>query len=115
MSLVVTYLWGTGIVGLLLLGMTYAGQVFHRRRLVASTGKRLVAVVESTFLAQNVTVHVVRVGDRYYLVGAGSAGVARIDDVERDVVEAYLESQRIALRGQHEFVARLMQRFGKEP
>ncbi|BDE06035.1 hypothetical protein WPS_13110 [Vulcanimicrobium alpinum] len=95
--------------------MTSAVRLLHRRRLVASTGKRLVTVVESTFLAPNVTVHVMKVGDRYYLVGAGSAGLTRIDDVEGEVVEAYIRSQRMALAGQDEAVARLMQRFRKEP
>ena len=95
--------------------MTYAVRVLNRGRIVASSGKRLVTVVESTFLAQNVTVHVVKVGDRYYLVGGGSAGVTRIADVERDAVEPYIESQRMALGNQREAVVRLVQRFRKTP
>ena len=33
---------------------------------------RLISTIESTALAQNVTVHVVRVGDKYFLVGGGT-------------------------------------------
>jgi len=33
------------------------------------------------------TVHVVKVGDRYYLIGGGSAGVTHIADVPSDAVD----------------------------
>jgi flagellar biogenesis protein FliO len=69
-----------------------------------------VTVVESTFLAQHVTVHVLKVGDRYYLVGGGSAGVTHIADVPPEAVEPYLETQRKALGEQRDALLRLMQR-----
>ena len=72
-------------------------------------------VVESTFLAQNVTLHVVKVGDRYYLVGGGSAGVTHIAAVPADAVEPYIETQRKALGEQRDAVLRLLQRFRKQP
>jgi flagellar biogenesis protein FliO len=92
--------------------LTYAARLVNRTR-VAASGKRLVSVVESTFLAQNVTLHVVKVGDRYYLVGGGSAGVTHIADVDSDVVEPYIETQRKALGEQRDAVLRLLQRFRK--
>ena len=98
---------------MLLLGLTYAVRTISRGRVVASTGRRLVGVVESTVLAQNVTLHVVKVGDRYYLVGGGSAGVTQIADVPSDVVEPYIETQRKALGEQRVAVLRLLQRFRK--
>jgi flagellar biogenesis protein FliO len=98
---------------LLLLGLTYAVRTISRGRIVASTGRRLVSVVESTVLAQNVTLHVVKVGDRYYLVGGGSAGVTQIADVPSDVVEPYIETQRKALGEQRAAVLRLLQSFRK--
>jgi flagellar biogenesis protein FliO len=112
-SIVFTYVWALALVALLLLGMTYGVRLLNRGRIVAASGKRLVTVVESTFLAQNVTLHVVKVGDRYYLVGGGSAGVTHIADVDADVVEPYIEAQRKALGDQREAVVRLMQRFRK--
>jgi len=107
------YVWALCIVALLLLVLTYAVRFLNRTR-VAASGKRLVSVVESTFLAQNVTLHVVKVGDRYYLVGGGSAGVTHIADVETDAVEPYIETQRKALGEQRDAVLRLLQRFRKE-
>jgi flagellar biogenesis protein FliO len=96
-----------------LLGLTYAVRTINRGRIVASTGRRLVSVVESTVLAQNVTLHVVKVGDRYYLVGGGSAGVTQIADVPADVVDPYIETQRKALGEQRAAVLRLLQSFRK--
>ena len=80
---------------------------------MSATGKRLVTVVESTFLSQNTTVHVVKVGDRYYLIGGGSAGVTHIADVPSDAVDPYIETQRKALGEQRDAVLRLLQRFRK--
>jgi flagellar biogenesis protein FliO len=110
-----TYVWALAIVALLLVGMTYVVRLLNRTRIVAGTDKRLVSVVESTFLAQNVTLHVVKVGDRYYLVGGGSAGVTHIADVAPDAVEPYIETQRKALGDQRDAVVRLLQRLRKKP
>ena len=96
-----------------MLGLTYAVKTINRGRIVASTGRRLVSVVESTVLAQNVTLHVVKVADRYYLVGGGSAGVTQIADVPADVVDPYIETQRKALGEQRAAVLRLLQSFRK--
>ena len=105
--------WALVVVALLLLGMTYVARTINRGRIVVSTGKRLVTVVESAPLSQHASVHVIKIADKYYLVGGGSAGVHHIADVPSDVVEPYIESQRKALGEQREAVLRLMQRFRK--
>jgi flagellar biogenesis protein FliO len=94
-------------------GLTYFARTLNRGRLVSASGKRLLSVVESTALSQNTTVHVVKVGDRYYLIGGGSAGVTHIADVPSDVVDPYIETQRKALGEQRDAVLRLLQRFRK--
>jgi flagellar biogenesis protein FliO len=101
------------IVGLLLAGLIYLGRTFQRGRLLASAGRRLVTTVESTALAQNVTVHVVRVADKYYLVGGGSAGVALLAELPADEIEPFVESQRSALLAQRETLMRPFARFRK--
>jgi flagellar biogenesis protein FliO len=105
--------WAFAIIALLLLGLTYGARALSRGRLVSASGKRLVTVVESTALSQTTTVHVVKVGDRYYLIGGGSAGVTHIADVPSDVVDPYIETQRKALGEQRDAVLRLLQRFRK--
>jgi flagellar biogenesis protein FliO len=107
------FLWAIAVIALLLVGLTYAARALNRGRLVSATGKRLVTVVESTVLAQNTSVHVVKVGDRYYLIGGGSAGVTHIADVPSDAVDPYIETQRKALGEQRDAVLRLLQRFRK--
>ena len=106
-------IWALAIVALLLVGMTYVVRTINRGRIVVSTGKRLVTVVESAVLNQHASVHVIKIADHYYLVGGGSAGVNHIADVPADVVEPYIESQRKALGEQRDAVLRLMQRFRK--
>ena len=113
--MVFSVIWAFAVVALLLVVLTYGVRLLNRSRIVAASGKRLVSVVESTFLAQNVTLHVVKVGDRYYLVGGGSAGVTHIADVPGDVVDPYIETQRKALGEQRDAVLRLLQRFRKQP
>jgi flagellar biogenesis protein FliO len=111
----VYYLWVLAVVGLLLLGLTYAVRTLNRGRLVAGSGRRLVSVVESAAVSQHSAVHVIKVGDRYYLIGGGSAGVTHIADVPADVVDPYIETQRKALGEQRAAVLRLLQRFRKQP
>ena len=86
----------------------------NRGRIVTSTSKKLVSVVESTYLSQNTTVHVVKVADTYFLVGGGSGGVTHIADLAPEVVEPYIETQRKALGEQRDAMLRLMQRFRKQ-
>jgi flagellar biogenesis protein FliO len=111
MSIVLTYVWALALVALMLLALTYGVRLLNRGRIVAAAGKRLVTVVESTQLAQHVTVHVLKVADRYYLVGGGSAGVTHIADIPPESVDPYIETQRKALEGQREALLRLTQRF----
>lgn len=95
-------------------GLTYVVRQLNRGRIVASTSRKLVSVVESTFLSQNTTVHVVKVADTYFLVGGGSAGVTHIADLSPEIVEPYIETQRKALGEQRDAMLRLMQRFRKQ-
>ena len=103
--------WAFTLVGLLLFILAYAGRALQRGRVVLSSGRRLVTNVESTVLAQNVAVHVVKVADRYYLVGGGSAGVALLAELPREEVEPYIEAQRRVLNDQRAALGRAFSRF----
>ena len=93
--------------------MTYVVRLINRGRIVVTAERRLITVVESTALNQHSSVHVVKVADRYYLVGGGSAGVAHIADVPADAVDPYIESQRKALGEQRDQVLRLLHKLRK--
>ncbi len=105
--------WAFALVALLLVGMTYVARSIQRGRVVVGAGRRLVSTVESAILAQNVTVHVVKVGGRYYLVGGGSAGVSLLAELPADEVEPYIASHRAALVQQRETLMRPFARFKK--
>jgi flagellar biogenesis protein FliO len=100
--------WAFGLVGVLLFGLTYAVRALSRGRLVVAANRKLVTVVESTFLAQNVTLHVVKVGESFYLVGGGSAGVTKIDDVPAAVAAPWLDEQKRSLTGGRDAVVRFI-------
>jgi flagellar biogenesis protein FliO len=93
--------------------MTYLARAVQRGRIVVGAGKRLISTVESSVLAQHVTVHVVRVGEKYYLVGGGTGGVSLLAELAPDDVEPYIESQRLALAQQRETLLRPFARFKK--
>jgi len=99
------------LVALLLLGLTYVVRALSRGRLIVAANRKLVTVVESTFVAQNVTLHVITVGDRYYLVGGGSAGITKIDEVPAEIAQSWLEEQKRTLGSQRDAVLKLVNRF----
>ena len=112
-AFVLQVIWALALVALLLVGMMYVGRAIQRGRIVTSFGRRLVSTIESTALAQNVTVHVVRVADKYFLVGGGAAGVALLAELPASEIEPYIESQRAALAAQRTSLLRPFERFRK--
>jgi flagellar biogenesis protein FliO len=103
--------WAFALVALLLAAMTYAVRMLSRGRLLVAANRKLVTVVESTCVAQNVTLHVVKVGERFYLVGGGSAGITKIDDVPAELAQTWLDEQKRTLTGQRDAVVKLVSRF----
>jgi flagellar biogenesis protein FliO len=112
-AFVLKVIWAFALVGLILVAMMYVARAVQRGRIVASVGRRLVSTVESTALAQNVTVHVVRVADKYFLVGGGSGGVSLLSELPASEIEPYIESQRVALEAQRASLMRPFARFRK--
>ena len=113
-AFVLKVIWAFALIGLVLVGMMYIARAVQRGRLVSGNlGRRLVSTIESTALAQNVTVHVVRVGDKYFLIGGGSAGVALLAELPAGEVEPYIESHRAALEAQRTTFMRPFERFRK--
>jgi flagellar biogenesis protein FliO len=102
------------LVALVLVGMMYVARAIQRGRVVGSgLRNRLVSTVESTALAQNVTVHVIRVAGRYYLVGGGAGGVSLLSELPATEVEPYIEAQRVALLETRASLMRPFERFRK--
>jgi flagellar biogenesis protein FliO len=113
LAFVFQVVWALALVVLLLVGLAYVSRAVQRGRVVIGTGKRLVSTVESSMLAPNVTVHVVKVAGKYYLVGGGTAGVSLLAELPPEEIEPYIESHRIALAQQRETLLRPFARFRK--
>jgi flagellar biogenesis protein FliO len=83
------YLIALATVAIILCGLYALARRFARGRGLAATNRGMIAVLESTMLAPHASVHVVRVGRRYLLIGAGGATLSTLADVAPgDDVEA---------------------------
>jgi flagellar biogenesis protein FliO len=109
-ALLVRPIWALAVITLVLLATWWLVRVLGRGRLVASSNKRLVSVIESTFLMQNTTLHVVKVGESYYLVGGGAGHVSLVCEVPSENVEPWLDAQRKALDDQRQTLASFFDR-----
>lgn len=94
MDLGFKYVFALLVVALMLFGLYTVVRALGRGRLVASADRRLVSVIESTFLAQNTALHVVKVAERYYLIGGGSGHVNTLAEVPAEQVDPWLREQR---------------------
>ncbi|HTU81849.1 MAG TPA: flagellar biosynthetic protein FliO [Candidatus Acidoferrales bacterium] len=95
----INYFLALAVVGLLLGGLYMIVRGLSRGRVIASAGRRMVTVLESTMLAQHVAVHVVKVGTRYFLVGGGNGNVSTLAELQPEEVDAWLAAERSALTG----------------
>jgi flagellar biogenesis protein FliO len=103
--------WAFALIAALLVALTYIVRLLSRGRLVVAANRKLVTVVDSTLVAQNVSLHVIKVGERYYLVGGGAAGITKIDDVPAEIAAPWLDEQKRMLGGSRDAVVNLVRRF----
>lgn len=113
MSFVGQYILALVVVGLMLFGLYTVVRALGRGRLVTSTDKRLVTVVESTFLAQNTTLHVVKAGERYYLLGGGGGHVQNLAELPAENVEPWLREQRTLFDAQTQTITGFLKQLRK--
>jgi flagellar biogenesis protein FliO len=93
----VNYFLALTIVALMLGGLYMIVRGLARGRVFASADRRMVTVLESTMLSQHASVHVVKVGARYMLVGGSNGHVSMLADLPNDEVESWLAHERQAL------------------
>ncbi|HKU66620.1 MAG TPA: flagellar biosynthetic protein FliO [Candidatus Baltobacteraceae bacterium] len=113
MHFIVQYVVALLVVALMLFGLYTVVRALGRGRLVTSTDRRLVTVVESTFLAQNTTLHVVKVGERYYLIGGGSGHVNTLAEVPAESVDPWLREQRSLFAAQTQSITGFLKQLRK--
>jgi flagellar biogenesis protein FliO len=82
------------VVALMLGGLYAIVRGLARGRVFLSAQRRLVTVLESTMLSQHCAVHVVKVGGRYFLLGAGNGRVENLGELPGDEIERWMQEQR---------------------
>ena len=92
----VNYFLALTIVALMLGGLYIIVRGLARGRVFASANRRMVTVLESTMLSQHASVHVVKVGGRYMLVGGSNGSVSMLTELPAEDVEAWLSQEREA-------------------
>jgi flagellar biogenesis protein FliO len=80
-------LFALAVIGAILFGLQYVAKLGLRRRLTAPLGGgRLVTILETTYLPSAASLHVVRIGDTYAVVGRSAGFIAKIADVSPDTI-----------------------------
>jgi flagellar biogenesis protein FliO len=80
------------VVALVLAAVHFATRGLARVRARAGTGGRLVTILETTLLPGAASLHVVRVGDRYALIGRSGSHIATLGDVPTESVDRWRAS-----------------------
>jgi flagellar biogenesis protein FliO len=101
----VNYFLALAIVGLMLGGLYFIMRGLSRGRVFSSANRRLVTVLETTMLAQHVHVHVLKVGERYLLIGGSNGSVSTLAELGPDEVEGWLAQQRANVAGARSLMA----------
>ncbi len=100
----INYFLALSIVALMLVGLYIIVRGLARGRVFASANRRMVTVLESTMLSQHSSVHVVKVGNRYMLVGGSNGNVSMLTELPGDDVEGWLAHERETLTAGRTFL-----------
>ena len=104
------YLFALVVVGLMLFGLYAVVRGLTRGRLLAANDGRLVGVVDTAVVSQNTSIHVVKAGSKYLLVGGGGGRLSALGELPAEEVEAWLGDQRRAHDAQMRSVSGLLGR-----
>lgn len=95
-----SYVLALVVVGLMLFGLYAVVRGVSRGRTLGSPERRIVRVVASAYVSQNTTIHVVKAGSKYLLVGGGAGQLRPLGEIPAEEVEAWSASQRDAHEAQ---------------
>ncbi|HUA07844.1 MAG TPA: flagellar biosynthetic protein FliO [Candidatus Acidoferrales bacterium] len=103
------------VVALLLGGLYIVVRGLARGRILTSANRRIVTVLESTALSQHSALHVIKVGNRYFLIGGGQGHITSLVELPADEVESWLEAQRALLRTTQKSLADMVKSLRGKP
>ncbi len=78
-------------------GLLYAFAVIARRRMgtmQTNRRERLIKVIETTRLAQAVSLHVIKIGERYEVIALSPSGVSRLTEIDPPIVERWAQDRK---------------------
>ncbi len=82
------------VIAAVLFGLQFVARMNLRTRLGSTAGgRRLVTVVETTHLPNASSLHVVKIGDEYAVIGRSANFIAKVADVPEPAVAAWLAAQ----------------------
>ncbi|GAC1302662.1 MAG: hypothetical protein NVS2B3_06720 [Vulcanimicrobiaceae bacterium] len=93
LALVGRLLAASVVIALVLAGMHFAVRGLRRSTLAPSARSRLTSLVESTYLPAGASVHVVRVMDRYLVIGRHAGALVTLAELPHADVDGWLRSQ----------------------
>jgi len=93
-STLVRLLCALGVIALLLCAVAALLQYEPLTRRLSSSRRRLIDPIETTALSSTSSLHVVKILDRYYVLGSSSGSVNVVCPVESEGVEAHLKALR---------------------
>jgi flagellar biogenesis protein FliO len=76
--IIASYLVGLLTVGIALAVFYAIGRAWKTGRFGTTSQKRLISIVESAALSQNVALQIVRIGTRYYALASGAGKVTLV-------------------------------------
>lgn len=109
-ALLIRSIGALAVIAVLLAALWWVSRSLGRGRVVVSSNRRLVSVIESTYLTQNTTLHVVKIADSYYLVGGGAGHVSLVCAIPQESVAPWLDAQRKVLDDQRQTLNSLFER-----
>jgi flagellar biogenesis protein FliO len=81
------------VLALVLFAFQFAARAGLRHQLAAGGRRRLVTVLESTFLPNGASLHVVKIADKYALVGRSAGAVSSLGEIPPESIDAWLAAQ----------------------
>ncbi len=100
------------VIGLVLAGVQYVARRGMRMRL-GTGGGRLVTLLETTYLPGAASVHVLRIADRYHVIGRSGGEIAPICEIAPErVAEMLARPHATSVRTLADVARRLVKRGG---
>ena len=76
------------VIALVLVALQIIARTMLRGRAAVRPGGRLIAVLETTMLPNAASLHVVRVAEKYYVIGRSGARIATLGEIAAESVLA---------------------------